>query len=498
MERLDPRSIGILFIQNIRQFIWPAAASLLPIINSSGKSNKDIPFLIIGLVLAGFGLLAFGGGLITYFRTRFGIVGADLVVKKGGLFRQDRTIPLSKIQNVTIRQGLLERLMKIATIEVETASGGGAEAKLSSVSLVEADRLREALLGSTETQATTEAEAPAVYKASLKDLAIAGALQNRSLYMIAIVLGLFGQSIDNVIEMVIERANKSGAVEYAETHPLLSVAVFSIAFLLFLIIGWLLSILYSVITFHGFKVVRSVKGLRISYGLVNTMQTLLPIRKVQSVSTNASWLCRIFGVSQISAQSIAGFKPGGEGGERIAAGSTMLAPICRPETLREVMALIFPGLQFEQVQYHQASRFWVRVMMWRTLMVLLIPAFSGIFVLWVAGKSWVWVPFVVLAILVISYPMVRLSYRNLGYAVKDGMILVRSGMISLNHWAAPITNVQSVEVTSSYFQRRRGLADVIVSTPASVSNIACVDEKAAQSLAEYIITNSYGHGRDAI
>lgn len=498
MQRLDPRSIGILFVQNIRQFIWPAAASMLPIINSSGKSNKNISFVIVGLVLAGFGLLALTGGLITYFRTRFGIVGTDLVVKKSGLFRQDRTIPLSKIHNVTIRQGLLERLLRIATIEVETASGGGAEAKLSSVSLAEADRLREALMGSTEAQISAEADVPSVYTASLKDLAMAGALQNRSLYMIAIVLGIFGQGIDNVLEAIIDRASKSGAVKYAEAHPLLSVAVFAGAFLLFLIVGWLLSILYSVLTFYGFKVVRTVKGLRISYGLINTMQTLLPIRKVQSVSTNASWLYRLVGVSQISAQSIAGFRPGGEGGERIATGSTMLAPICRPETLREVMTLIFPGLEFERVQYHQASPFWVRVMMWRTLMTLIIPTVGGSLVLWMVGRSWAWVPFIPLAILLIAYPMVRLSYKNLGYAVKDGLILIRSGMISLNHWAAPITNVQSVEVTSSYFQRRKGLADVLVSTPASISTIACVDEKAARELAEYIIVNSYGHGRDAI
>lgn len=499
MERLSPRSIFILFVQNIRQFLWPAAASLLPVISAGNKSSRGMPYLVIGLMLGGFGLIAGIAGVITYFRTRYGIVGSDLLVKKGGLFRQDRTIPLSKIHNVTIRQGLMERILKIATVEVETASGAGAEAKLSSVTLAQADILREALLGMSPTaHAASTVEAPTVYTASFKDLALAGALQNRSLYMLAIVLGLFGQGIDDVVQIIIKKTSASGAVEYAEHHPLLSAVIFAVAFALFMLVGWILSILYSVFNFHGFKVIRTAKGLRISYGLVNTMQTLLPIRKVQSVTTNASWLYRMFGVSQISAHSVAGFRPGSEGGERMAAGSTMLAPICRPDTLRTILRLIFPTLELDGLTFHPANPYWIRRSVVGTFLVGAMPTAMFMFVGLVGNRSWMWSLFIPFAILAVAYPFILMAFRNLGYAVKDGMIIIRSGVLSLNVTAIPIANVQSVNLASTYLQRRKKLADVHVCTPASASTIACIDETVAKELAEYIIRHSYGHGRDTI
>ena len=53
----------------------------------------------------------------------------SLRIREGLVKVQEKTIAFANIQNMTIRQGPLQRLLSIADLEVRTAGGGGAAAK---------------------------------------------------------------------------------------------------------------------------------------------------------------------------------------------------------------------------------------------------------------------------------------------------------------------------------------------------------------------------------
>ncbi|HZH99409.1 MAG TPA: PH domain-containing protein, partial [Fimbriimonadaceae bacterium] len=111
-----------------------------------------VPFLILSLfrgkgdtselIMAAVGVLGGFGAVTLYLTTRYGIEGEHIVWRSGWLFKKDRRIPLANIQNVNIRQGVLERLLKVVIVEVETAAGTSSELKLQVVDQAEADRLR--------------------------------------------------------------------------------------------------------------------------------------------------------------------------------------------------------------------------------------------------------------------------------------------------------------------------------------------------------------------
>jgi len=58
----------------------------------------------------------------------------------------------------------------------------------------------------------------------------------------------------------------------------------------------------------------------------------------------------------------------------------------------------------------------------------------------------------------------RARYRRLGVAVEQGRVVMRSGVLVHRLTQLSMVNVQSVVVRASFFQRRLGVADLVVST----------------------------------
>ena len=105
-----------------------------------GAANGDLVY--VGLALLFF-VPTFIFALIRYFTIRYRITDGELVVQEGLFFRRVRTVPVERIQNIDMVQGILHRMLDLAEVRVETASGTKPEAVLKVLSLDEMERLRE-------------------------------------------------------------------------------------------------------------------------------------------------------------------------------------------------------------------------------------------------------------------------------------------------------------------------------------------------------------------
>lgn len=77
-----------------------------------------------------------------YYRFSYELTEEELVVASGVLGRQEREIPLERIQNVDVRRPAVKRALGLAVVAFETAGGSGTEATLDAVDSAEADRLQ--------------------------------------------------------------------------------------------------------------------------------------------------------------------------------------------------------------------------------------------------------------------------------------------------------------------------------------------------------------------
>jgi len=69
-----------------------------------------------------------------------------LIVKKGVLFKVEKSIPLEKITDVALRQGPLMRFFGIKTLSFETAGQSGEGALVSLTGIEDAEGFRELIL----------------------------------------------------------------------------------------------------------------------------------------------------------------------------------------------------------------------------------------------------------------------------------------------------------------------------------------------------------------
>ena len=115
--------------------------SLLPILSLLLVGNRWVALGILALILGGSVLTA----LLRYFSFTYRIEAGELVTSGGIISRNVRHIPLDRIQEIRVEQGVVHRLLGVVDARIETAGGGqGAEAVLSVLRQEEVDRLRAA------------------------------------------------------------------------------------------------------------------------------------------------------------------------------------------------------------------------------------------------------------------------------------------------------------------------------------------------------------------
>lgn len=107
------------------------------------------PMVAIG-VAAAIGLVATLAAIwlpsLSFDRWGYALDDVELLIQSGVLVRRATAIPAGRIQHVDTHQGPLDQLFGLATLQVYTASGMGADGVIPGLDVDEARRLRDRLI----------------------------------------------------------------------------------------------------------------------------------------------------------------------------------------------------------------------------------------------------------------------------------------------------------------------------------------------------------------
>src|SRR4051812_34610881 len=98
--------------------------------------------LVVGVVAVG--VVVFS--VVSWLNTGYSVVGRELRISDGLLWRRHRAIPLERLQSVELRRPLLAQLTGLAELRLEVVGGGKTEAPLAYLTVRDAAALRERLL----------------------------------------------------------------------------------------------------------------------------------------------------------------------------------------------------------------------------------------------------------------------------------------------------------------------------------------------------------------
>ena len=85
-------------------------------------------------------------GFGSWLFTKYAIVGGDLRIETGLLFKRSRVVDLDRLESVDVVQPLVPRLLGLAEVRLEVAGGSSTEAPLAYLAVADARELKARLL----------------------------------------------------------------------------------------------------------------------------------------------------------------------------------------------------------------------------------------------------------------------------------------------------------------------------------------------------------------
>ncbi|MDQ3068179.1 MAG: PH domain-containing protein [Acidobacteriota bacterium] len=465
-RRLHPSTIFFSLVDYLKAFGVPVI--LLMLGYSSGDHGWRLwsAALIVPVAI---------GAIAHYLSFTYTYGDEELIVRSGILFKKERHVPYSRIQNVDATQGVLQGLVGVYNVSLESGSGAEAEATLTVVAEDALNEMRRRIFadrGAPEAASDPAVSPePAVLPAAfrpvvlldlgLRDLAVCGLIKGRGLLMLAAILGLFSQYelADDA-----DSDDKTGGPIYRGINALYDggvpdagqLLVGVVLFVLIMILLRLASMLHTMQMFHGFRLLLSGGELRLSFGLLTRIKATIPLGRIQTITIRENALHRLFGVSSVRAATA-----GGHG--MVPAGSRYLAPIIPRADVAALVRVLMPGADIDTIAWQPAHPRAFRRLLARHAGTALIVSSAS---LWIAGA---WSALILAVLLAAAFAHARLQARHMGHSLAGGIFAFRSGWYMRQTTITPLRKVQAVAVSESPFDRRHGMAGLAVDTASAAA-----------------------------
>ena len=450
-QRLHPLGLIVGLITGLPQLIFPMVAAVF------GTGSRNRPELIPIIILAVLLISVFFRWL-AWLRTHYHVGEDDIRIERGILSRSARSIPYDRIQDVSVEQKLLARLLGIGEVKFETGGGEGEDAKLSYVSLEEAERLRETVRArkaglvahAAIEEGVPEPDLPPVFAMDAKRLIILG-FYSFSLVIFAI-LGGVAQQFDFLIDFDwwdfkqwIGIAEDNG-VDITHIDRSVQIGGAMIALFSLTAIGFATGIVRTFLKEYGFRLDRTTKGFRRRRGLLTLTDVVMPVARVQAALIETGPVRKLSGWHALKFVSLAQ--------ESKDESHHMVAPLAQLEEISPIMAEAGIVLPAADAQFRRAPLLW-----WaQSLGYLWIAIAIGMAAVMIFAQA----PFSkagwMLLIPAAFIPLVWLEWRNYGDLVDDGQICMRENWWNQHLTIAPKVKVQSAEVSQGPIARLFGLA----------------------------------------
>ncbi len=451
---------GILFLR----LVTAARSTIIPFLIAFFVVEGTASYAMVGIAVFLL-VMSMAYSLIRFVTFRYWLTTEELITTEGIFNRQERRIPVNRVQDLSFEQTLVRRFFGLVVVTVETASGEGAEARLDSLGLRPAAQLREAMqyirsqltagvdaTSDADSLGTSSTEEQVLFRVRALDLTLRGLTDNRAG---AIIIGVF---------VLIEQADQFGAfsflkdamdqallrLESLETTMVVLVVICSL--LLVVVLGWVVSIAASFLLFHGFTLVQRGEVFQRRYGLLTTRVRSLPKQKIQRVLMEQNLLRRILRLVVVRADSAGS---GTNQKEEMKGGLDVVAPMTRLDTGRMLVPFLLPGMFAQNMLWARVSGKVVSRLFAEGAVLALIALGIGLPTI---GQ---------LALLAILLPIFMLFtgvlvYHNLGYAHIEGHFAMRWGLLGRYRAFIPLHKVQAVALRAGPWDRMFGLARLVV------------------------------------
>lgn len=364
-----------------------------------------------------------------------------LRIKQGVIRKKNRRIPKKRVQNVDVTRNIIQRVLGISQVKLETAGGGKTEAALSYLEFDKAKELREDLKepkdGEERANGEKEKDEP-IYEISDKELALLS-LTSVDLRKVFGLFFLFGFAPSFF----------GGYMEDAGLTMTIGTSILLVTLALFTFVS---SGVSTFLQYWGFKLYKERDNLQYERGLLNRSEGSIPLNKIQRVTLEENFLKRLIGYSSLKIDT-AGYSPG----ESMEKGSEAAVPIAKKQRSLELANMI-AGIQKPKLQSigeNAKLRYTARYLILSALILaVLIYLETSIYLAIETG----------ILLVLLSFVAAKQKWINKGFKAGENHCVTLNGFWNKSTNFIPYFRVQNIIETQSVLQKRLDLATVDIDT----------------------------------
>jgi putative membrane protein len=433
-RRLHHAAVLAGVIDQLRSFVVPIL--VLAVIGGRGPGES----VVRAAIYTGIGLvISTSLAALNWSTTRWFITDDSIRLRTGILSENNTIVPFDRVQAVDTVRGPIQRLFGVVEANVQTAGGGRrAEIVLKAITEAEAEELRNAVRHGAAAPVpgtAEEAREELAWELGLRRLVTAAATSG-SLGVLLPFAAAATQWGDNLFgSKAAERLVPNSAGEALRDLAIVIAA------------AWILSFAGTVAAFARFRLVREDERLRVYRGLLNRREASVPVERVHAVRVVEGPLREPFGLAQIRIDSAGYVREG--------ASAQTIFPLIRRDDAPKLIARFLPEFGgelggLEPVPPRAARRY---------ILPLALPWVVAAAVLaFIVGP-----PGLLLAIgALIGVALGFTRYSAAAYRIDGAQVIFRGRRIARSTAVAKPARLQEVHVTANWFQRRGGLATLVV------------------------------------
>lgn len=457
-RRQSPRGLVLYFGQSVWKFfkaVWPIL--LVSVI----RNEQFLP--ILNYVYLGIGVLTLvilTHVILHFYHFFYFLDDKEFVIQKGYLKKVRIAVPYDRIQSINSKQNILQRILRVETLELDTAGSKGQEVQLIALDNSQIAELKSQfairrnsahsseITSETEQEVTIpEVQEKLLLKLDFGDLIKIGISENhiKSLFIVLALVGGFIQQLQEIFTGMTDSYEEEVKNYFLKGSIVL---VSALTFLL-LIVGIAYSMIRVILLYFDLHFSRLEKHFKLKSGLLNKKEWTIPYRKIQvlSWSTNPlrKWMDFV-SVKFFLASS-----------DQTDDKKNIQIPGLNTRKKGFVFQEIFGDSTFKwSVSLKPHKVFFIRFFIFTAILPLITPAlfFYDEWIFWVMAMVWAgfWLWMTILRL--------RKRIVNLNLEMLEQV----SGMIGEEHLLVELYKVQRITLNQSWLQRRRGLATLVLHT----------------------------------
>lgn len=310
-QKQSPVGVLVMFADTLQEY----ARAFLPILAITLFKAKEFSMLYFVLIsIAALVLI----GIIAYLRFinftfHLDRQNQEFIIQEGILSKTKTAVQLHKIQQVNITQSLIQRLIGVYGLEVDTAGSNSKEGKIKAVSHNLALALKSELLNNQKASQSTsdfiqdnsisETDNQPFISIGLPSLIKVGITSNY-VKSFSLLLVFFFTMLDYIEKFFGQEVFESNRYDHIIEGRSMALGLLFLVVLIFVVVV-VMNLVRTIIRYFDYKITRQKGSLLLSFGLINTKSTILKPEKVQIVSITQNYFQKKLNVLQLQIKQTA-------------------------------------------------------------------------------------------------------------------------------------------------------------------------------------------------